>query len=89
MKASSVMEPEDAEQGGAYPIIGGPHLGKVGRLLVNFIQRLGFATAKRYASEYSKAHHVMEDVHLRGVDSQSTSFGGKNHPLPNLPSPQI
>jgi PAS domain S-box-containing protein len=54
----------------------GRTLEEVGRLArglhPSVLDDLGFATAiERYASEYSKAHDVMVDVHLRGVDSKN------------------
>jgi signal transduction histidine kinase len=73
----SSIEPVDARNRVAYiRSLVGRTLEEVGRLArglhPSVLDDLGFATAiGRYASEYSKAHHVMVDVHLRGVDAKN------------------
>lgn len=71
------IEPEDVRNRVAHlRSLVGRTLEEVGRLArglhPSVLDDLGFATAiERYASEYSKSHSVMVDVHLRGVDSQN------------------
>ncbi|MBT6176619.1 MAG: PAS domain S-box protein [Deltaproteobacteria bacterium] len=73
----SSIEPTEARNRVAHiRSLVGRTLEEVGRLArglhPSVLDDLGFATAiGRYASEYSKAHRVMVDVHLRGVDAEN------------------